>query len=90
MKSMQPIIIGCFALWIKENITKLLFFKIDYSIIKKMIDSNDKLKEYERVFENIFRYKKYTLSDKEEALLSKISKMLGNNYETYSRTNARN
>lgn len=57
--------------------------KIDYSIIKKMIDSNDKLKEYERVFENIFRYKKYTLSDKEEALLSKIGKMLGNNYETY-------
>ena len=45
--------------------------------------SDERLKGYERVFENIFRYKKYTLSDKEEELLSKIGKMLGNNYDTY-------
>ena len=56
--------------------------KIDYSVIKDML-SDERLKEYERVFENIFRYKKYTLSDKEEELLSKIGKMLGNNYDTY-------
>lgn len=56
--------------------------KIDYSVIKNML-SDERLKGYERVFENIFRYKKYTLSDKEEELLSKIGKMLGNNYDTY-------
>ena len=56
--------------------------KIDYSVIKDML-SDKKLNGYERVFENIFRYKKYTLSDKEEELLSKIGKMLGNNYDTY-------
>ena len=56
--------------------------KIDYSAIKDML-SDERLKGYERVFENIFRYKKYTLSDKEEELLSKIGKMLGNNYDTY-------
>ena len=56
--------------------------KIDYSVIKDML-SDERLKGYERVFENIFRYKKYTLSDKEEELLSKIGKMLGNNYDTY-------
>ena len=56
--------------------------KIDYSVIKDML-SDERLKGYERVFENIFRYKEYTLSDKEEELLSKIGKMLGNNYDTY-------
>ena len=56
--------------------------KIDYNVIKDML-SDERLKGYERVFENIFRYKKYTLSDKEEELLSKIGKMLGNNYDTY-------
>ncbi len=56
--------------------------KIDYSVIKDML-SDKRLNGYERVFENIFRYKKYTLSDKEEELLSKIGKMLGNNYDTY-------
>ena len=56
--------------------------KTDYSVIKDML-SDMRLNGYERVFENIFRYKKYTLSDKEEELLSKIGKMLGNNYDTY-------
>ena len=56
--------------------------KIDYSVIKGMM-SDERVKEYERVLDNIYRYKKYTLSDKEEELLSKIGKMLGNNYDTY-------
>lgn len=56
--------------------------KIDYSVIKDMM-SDERVKEYERVLDNIYRYKKYTLSDKEEELLSKIGKMLGNNYDTY-------
>lgn len=56
--------------------------KIDYSVIRDML-SDERLKEYERVLDNIYRYKKYTLSDKEEELLSKIGKMLGNNYDTY-------
>ena len=56
--------------------------KIDYSVIKGMM-SAERVKEYERVLDNIYRYKKYTLSDKEEELLSKIGKMLGNNYDTY-------
>lgn len=55
---------------------------IDNSVIKGMM-SDDRVKEYERVLDNIYRYKKYTLSSKEEELLSKIGKMLGNNYDTY-------
>ena len=57
--------------------------KMDYSDIEKFYQENDKLKEYERYFIEMFRYKEHTLSDSEEKLLANLSKVFGNNYETY-------
>ena len=57
--------------------------KLDYDEIKEMIKKNDKLKEYELYFKEMFRYKEHTLSDKEEKILANLSKALGNNYDTY-------
>ena len=47
--------------------------KTDFEIIKKYIEENDKLKEFEYDLYVLYRYQKYTLSDKEEKLLSKLS-----------------
>lgn len=58
--------------------------KADESTINKYIDKSDKLKEYKRVLEKIYRYKSHTLSDAEERLLSNLSKAFGNDEATYS------
>ena len=65
--------------FVDTNILKLDYDKDIVSFYKE----NDKLKEYERFLEEMFRYKKYTLSDDEEKLLASMSKAIGNNYETY-------
>lgn len=57
--------------------------KMNYSDIEKFYLKNEKLKEYERYLQEMFRYKKHTLSDIEEKLLANLSKTFGNNYETY-------
>ena len=50
-----------------------------YDNIKKYMQENPKLKEeYDFIFEDIFRYEKYTLSLKEEKLLSSLSKAISN------------
>ena len=50
-----------------------------YNNIKKYMQENPKLKEeYDFIFEDIFRYEKYTLSLKEEKLLSSLSKAISN------------
>ena len=57
--------------------------KKEYSDIEKYYKEEPRLKDYEIILKNEFRYKEHTLSDIEEKLLSNISKMLNNNYETY-------
>ena len=58
-------------------IPKLLEF--GYEKIKKYMDDNVKLKEeYDFIFEDMFRYDKYTLSLKEEKLISSLSKAISN------------
>ncbi len=57
--------------------------KLDYSEIEKFYLEEPKLKKYEKLLKDEFRYKEHTLSDNEEKLLSGLSKMIGNNYETY-------
>ena len=57
--------------------------KLDYSNIEKFYEEEPKLKKYEKLLKDEFRYKEHTLSDSEEKLLSSLSKMLGNNYDTY-------
>ena len=58
--------------------------KEDYSKIEEYYKENNKLLEYEKTIKDIFKYKKYTLSDIEEKLLSKTLKAIGNNDTTYS------
>ena len=50
--------------------------KGSWELIEKYINKNSKLQEYERVLKNIFRMKKYVLSDKEEKILSSLSPIL--------------
>ena len=57
--------------------------KKDYQEIEKYYQEEPKLLEYEIILKNEYRYKEHTLSDIEEKLLSNLSKMLNNNYETY-------
>ena len=57
--------------------------KCDKDIIDKYYEEEPRLREYENCIKNIYRYKDHTLSDKEEKLLSSISKILGNCYDTY-------
>ena len=61
----------------------VMILKLDYSQIEMFYEETPKLRKYERVLKNEFRYKEHTLSDNEEKLLSTLSKMIGNNYETY-------
>ncbi len=46
--------------------------KTNYDVIKKYISENNKLKEFTFDLEQIYRYQKYTLSEKEETLLGNI------------------
>ena len=48
----------------------------DMNIINKFEKENEKLKEYHFMFENLFRYKNHTLSEKEERVLNIISSSL--------------
>jgi len=57
--------------------------KLDYSDIEKFYEEEPRLKKYEKMLKEEFRYKEHTLSDNEEKLLSSLSKMIGNNYDTY-------
>ena len=71
-----------------ELISKTYFIepnilKIDYSLIEKYYEKNDKLLEYKRYLYKLYRYKEHMLSDSEEKLLANLSKVFGNNYETY-------
>ena len=71
-----------------EFISKTYFIesnilKIDYSLIEEYYERNNKLLEYKRYLYKLYRYKEHTLSDSEEKLLANLSKVFGNNYETY-------
>lgn len=62
--------------------TELL--KEDYSKVEQFYKEEPRLLEHEINIKEKFRYKKYTLSDQEEKLLSSISKSFGNDEETYN------
>ncbi|MDD5826819.1 MAG: oligoendopeptidase F [Bacilli bacterium] len=57
--------------------------KKEYPEIEKYYEEEPKLKDYEIILKREFRYKEHTLSDEEEKLLSNLTKMLNNNYQTY-------
>ena len=61
----------------------VFILKLEYSQIEKFYEEEPKLKKYEKLLKEEFRYKKHTLSDEEEKLLSSMNKIIGNNYDTY-------
>lgn len=71
-----------------ELISKTYFIepnilKIGYNLIEGYYKKNEKLLEYKRYLYKLYRYKEHMLSDSEEKLLANLSKVFGNNYETY-------
>ena len=49
----------------------------DYSYVENLIKENDKLKIYEFDLKQLFKYKDHTLSEKEEAIITKAETALG-------------
>lgn len=70
--------------WSKASffVTPTILKKNEQEIEKYYIEE-PKLKDYEIILKREFRYKEHTLSDEEEKLLSNLTKMLNNNYQTY-------
>ena len=58
--------------------------KQEYSLIEKYIEENPKLKEYERLLKEIFKFKEHTLGDKEEQILSDLSASFSTPDDVYS------
>ena len=57
--------------------------KCDYDKIEKFYNEKPELKEYEIGLKEIFRYKKHTLSEDEEVIISNLEKALQNASKTY-------
>ena len=70
--------------WSKASffVTPTILKKNEQEIEKYYIEE-PKLKDYEIILKREFRYKEHTLSDEEGKLLSNLTKMLNNNYQTY-------
>lgn len=62
-----------------------LFMSYDYDLIEKYMIEEPKIKEYEFNLKNIYRYKKYTLSESEEKIISNFSKIISNSSDTYEK-----
>ena len=59
--------------------------KLDYSKIEKFYSDFPKLKDYEIMLKESFRFKNHVLGEKEEALMSELSKALRSSSETYEK-----
>lgn len=57
--------------------------KCDYNTIQKYMEEAPALKSYERNLKEIYRFKKYILSDNEEKLISNLEKALDSSSTTY-------
>ena len=57
--------------------------KCDEELLERYYEEEPRLREYETSIKDVYRYKDHTLSDKEEKVLSSISKVVGNSYDTY-------
>lgn len=59
----------------------------DYDALMKYFDVNEKLEKYRFSFEKMFRYKDYTLSEKEENVIALAESSFGTSDEAYSALN---
>lgn len=57
--------------------------KVDYNVIEKYLEEEIKLKDYERNIKEIYRYKKYILSDTEEKIISNLERALDSSSDIY-------
>lgn len=73
---------------IEEMSTKLSFVRplllsCDYELIKGFIKENKELEKFAFALERIFRYKKYTLSEKEERIIANANNAMSVGSETF-------
>lgn len=61
--------------------------KTDYETVLKYIEENEKLKEYKFYLEDIYRFKKHSLSQKEEDIYVRALNAFGNCSEVFSALN---
>lgn len=64
---------------------KPLLLQEDYNKIKSFYKDYTKLNEYKFIFEKIFRYKKHTLNEQEEKIVSELSKSLSASSNIYEK-----
>ena len=57
--------------------------KLDNKTLKVFYKEEKLLKEYKCYIDEVYRYKKHTLGDNEEKIMSSIGKVIGNCYDTY-------
>ena len=69
----------------KNSFFEPSLLKIDYYKIEEFYEHCPKLKEYEILLKEMFRFKEHTLSEKEEALIVELSKALRSLSETYEK-----
>lgn len=70
----------------KLSFVKTELLSKDYSYIISLLN-NDYLKQYKLSFERLFRYQAHTLSEKEEAILSKAINVLGTGSDVFYNLN---
>ncbi len=68
---------GVTAYWTPE------ILESDYSLLEKFMNENSSLKEYKKVFKDIYIAKPHILSEKEERILSMAGKLSGVSNEAY-------
>ena len=61
--------------------------KSNFEDVLKSINNNDKLQKYELSLKRAFKYKKYTLSEKEEKILSNTNEIMRVSEDAYSNIN---
>lgn len=69
---------------LKLSFIRPLLLSSDYETIKEYIKENKELEKYAFTLEKIFRYKKYTLSEKEEKIVALANNSLGTGENVFS------
>lgn len=69
---------------LKLSFIRPLLLNFDYETIKEYIKENKELEKYAFTLEKIFRYKKYTLSEKEEKIVALANNSLGTGESVFS------
>ena len=69
----------------KTNFFEPQLLKINYKTIEKFYLECPELKEYEIYLKEIYRFKKHTLNEQEEAIIKELSKALNSSSDTYEK-----